>query len=99
MNRQYLSSRRGERKVGQVDQSHETPMALSQERKETLLKLLQVEPDDFSGLVRATGWGEEHTRMALMQLTVDRKVQHKNFGGRRTYHAVAPAVNAAGAYK
>ena len=85
--------------MGQVDQSHETPMALSQERKEALLKLLQVEPDDFSGLVRATGWGEEHTRMALMQLTVDRKVQHKNSGGRRTYHVVASAPKAAGVHE
>ena len=85
--------------MGQVDQSHETPMALSQERKETLLKLLQVEPDDFSGLVRATGWGEEHTRMALMQLTVDRKVQQKNSGGRRTYHVVASAPKAAAVHE
>ncbi|PKO77980.1 MAG: hypothetical protein CVU21_05430 [Betaproteobacteria bacterium HGW-Betaproteobacteria-15] len=85
--------------MGQIVQTYEAPTALNQERKETLLKLLQVEPDDFSGLVRATGWGEEHTRMALMQLTVDRKVQHKNSGGRRTYYVVASATEAAGVHK
>ena len=78
--------------MSQIEQEHEAPMALSQERKATLLKLLQVEPDDFSGLVRATGWGEEHTRMALMQLTVDRKVSHKNFGGRRLYQVAQSAA-------
>lgn len=77
----------------------ELPVALGQERKDTLLKLLKVEPDDFSGLVRATGWGEEHTRMALMQLTVDRKVQQKNSGGRRTYHVVASAPKAAAVHE
>ena len=75
----------------------ELPVALGQERKDTLLKLLKVEPDDFSGLVRATGWGEEHTRMALMQLTEDRKVLHKNYGGRRIYHAANKAVCVEGA--
>jgi DNA-binding IclR family transcriptional regulator len=61
---------------------------VSQERKDALLKLLQVEPDHLSGLVHATGWGEEQTRMALLQLTVDGLVSWHNRSGRRYYSTV-----------
>lgn len=64
----------------------ETPV--SQERKQALLKLIQVEPDHLSGLVHATGWGEEQTRMALLQLTVDGLVRRHNRSGRQYYEAV-----------
>ena len=46
---------------------NEAPNAHSEDRKRTLLKLLQIEPDNPVGLVRATGWGEPNTRMALLQ--------------------------------
>ena len=61
---------------------------VSQERKEALLKLIQVEPDHLSGLVHATGWGEDQTRMALLQLTVDGLVRRHNRSGRQYFEAV-----------
>lgn len=61
---------------------------MSQERKEALLKLIQVEPDHLSGLVHATGWGEDQTRMALLQLTVDGLVRRHNRSGRQYFEAV-----------
>lgn len=61
---------------------------VSQERKEALLKLIQVEPDHLSGLVQATGWGEDQTRMALLQLTVDGLVRRHNRFGRQCFEAV-----------
>lgn len=67
--------------------NNEAPNAPSQDKQQTLLKLLQIEPDDLVGLVRATGWGESNTRMALLQLTVDRQVTCCNFSGRRVYYA------------
>ena len=64
---------------------------VSQERKDALLKLIQVEPDDLSGLVRATGWGEDQTRMALLQLTVDGLVRRQYRSG-RLFYCVRPAT-------
>ena len=61
---------------------------VSQERKNALLKLIQVEPDHLSSLVHATGWGEDQTRMALLQLTVDGLVRRHNRFGRQFYEAV-----------
>lgn len=61
---------------------------VSQGRKEALLKLIQVEPDHLSGLVNATGWGEDQTRMALLQLTVDGLVRRHNRSGRQYFEAV-----------
>lgn len=61
---------------------------VSQERKEALLKLILVEPDHLSSLVHATGWGEDQTRMALLQLTVDGLVRRHNRFGRQIYFAV-----------
>lgn len=66
----------------------ETPV--SQLRKNALLKLIQVEPDHLSGLVQATGWGEDQTRMTLLQLTVDGLVHRHNRGGRQFYKATIP---------
>lgn len=61
---------------------------VSQERKQALLKLIQVEPDHLCGLVHATGWGEEQTRMTLLQLTVDGLVRRHNRSGRQYFEAV-----------
>lgn len=66
----------------------------NQTRKDTLLKLLQIEPDHLSSLVQATGWGEQQTRMTLMQLTVDGLVSHHNMGGRRVYKICGAGVGA-----
>lgn len=66
----------------------ETPVG--QLRKDALLKLIQVEPNHLSGLVQATGWGEDQTRMTLLQLTVDGLVHRHNRGGRQFYKATAP---------
>ena len=62
---------------------------VSQERKHALLKLIQVEPDHLSSLVHATGWGEDQTRMALLQLTVDGLVRRHNRSGRQHFKAVS----------
>lgn len=61
---------------------------VSQARKDALLKLIQVEPDHLSGLVHATGWGEDQTRITLLQLTVDGLVRRHNRAGRQYYSAV-----------
>ena len=61
----------------------------SQMRKDALLKLIQVEPDHFSSLVQATGWGEDQTRMTLLQLTVDGLVSRHNRAGRQYFKATA----------
>lgn len=66
---------------------------VSQDRKEALLKLIQVEPDHIGNLTDATGWGEEQTRMTLMQLTVDGLVSRHNQGSVKIYKAVATAQN------
>lgn len=66
---------------------------VGQKRKETLLKLIQVEPDHLGNLVQATGWGEAQTRMTLMQLTVDGLVSRHNQGGVQIYEATATAKN------
>jgi hypothetical protein len=73
--------------------NNEAPNALSQDRQQTLLKLLQIEPDDLVGLVRATGWGEPNTRMALLQLTVYQQVICRNFSGRKVYYAARMPVS------
>lgn len=62
---------------------------LSQRRKDVLLKLIQVEPDHLESLVQATGWGENQTRMTLLQLTVDGLVRRHNRGGRQFYKATS----------
>jgi predicted Rossmann fold nucleotide-binding protein DprA/Smf involved in DNA uptake len=62
---------------------------VSQDRKDALLKLIQVEPDHIGNLTNATGWGEEQTRMTLMQLTVDGLVSRHKQGSVKIYKAVA----------
>lgn len=54
-------------------------------RKETLFKLLSLEPETLDELVRATGWGFEATQSTLLQLVVDGRVVCRNGGGRRLY--------------
>lgn len=66
---------------------------VSQDRKETLLKLIRVEPDHIGNLTNATGWGEAQTRMTLMQLTVDGLVSRHNQGSVKIYKAVVTAQN------
>ncbi|AOW13324.1 hypothetical protein LPB72_09735 [Hydrogenophaga crassostreae] len=66
---------------------------VSQDRKDALLKLIQVEPDHIGNLTDATGWGEEQTRMTLMQLTVDGLVSRHKQGSVKIYKAVATANN------
>lgn len=61
---------------------------VSQERKDALLKLIRVEPDHLSGLVQATGWGEDQTSTTLLELTVDGLVRLHNRAGRRYYSAI-----------
>jgi predicted Rossmann fold nucleotide-binding protein DprA/Smf involved in DNA uptake len=56
------------------------------DRKETLYKLLSVEPDTLEHLVRATGWGLETTQHTLLQLVIDGRVMCKNGAGIRLYH-------------
>ena len=60
----------------------------SQMRRDALLKLIQVEPDHFSSLVQAKGWGEDQTRMTLLQLTVDGLVSRHNRAGRQYFSAI-----------
>lgn len=55
------------------------------DRKETLYKLLSVEPDTLEHLVRATGWGLELTQHTLLQLVIDGRVTCKNGAGVRLY--------------
>lgn len=59
----------------------------SQMRKDALFKLIQVEPVHFNSLVQATGWGEDQTRMTLLQLTVDGLVSRRNRAGRQYFAA------------
>ena len=63
-------------------------LPVSQARKDTLLKLIRVEPDHLSGLVQATGWGEDQTSTTLLELTVDGLVRRHNRAGRRYYSAI-----------
>ena len=60
----------------------------SQMRKDALFKLIQVEPDHFSSLVQATVWGDDQTRMTLLQLTVDGLVSRHNRTGRQYFSAI-----------
>ena len=66
---------------------------VSQDRKDALLKLIQVEPDHIGNLIDATGWGEVQTRMTLMQLTVDGLVSRHKLGSVTIYKAVSTAQN------
>jgi hypothetical protein len=67
-----------------------------QARKDVLFKLIQIEPDHLSNLVQATGWGEEQTRMALLQLTVDGLVTHHNRSGRQFFRAISDPTTTSG---
>lgn len=60
-------------------------------RKDALLKLLEVEPESMDQLVKETGWGHEVTQQTLLQLIVDNKVSCKNGNGRRVYFVKAKA--------
>lgn len=45
-----------------VSRENESPQA----KKETLFKLISIEPDTLDRLTKATGWGRETTQMALL---------------------------------
>lgn len=57
----------------------------SQAKKETLFKLLAVEPETLDNLARATGWGRDSTQHALLQLIADCRVTCTSCSGRRLY--------------
>lgn len=61
----------------------------SEIKKETLYKLLAVEPETLDNLARATGWGRDPTQHALLQLIADCRVTCKNCSGRRLYYVRA----------
>lgn len=64
---------------------------LAQQRKRTLLGLLKAEPETLHGLIRCTGWGEHHTRMALLQLCADGKVRFSRRSYRQYFDVLFPA--------
>ena len=66
-----------------VSRENESPQA----KKETLFKLISIEPDTLDRLTKATGWGRETTQMALLQLVADGRVKCRNENGHRFYAA------------
>ncbi len=62
---------------------------LAQQRKRTLLGLLKAEPETLDGLIRCTGWGEHHTRMAVLQLCADGLVRRCRRGQRMYFNVVS----------
>jgi len=55
------------------------------EKKESLFKLIGLEPETLENLIRVTGWGRPETQNALLKLIADSRVTCKNLNGGRYF--------------